>query len=63
MFIIWEGFTLCSRWAVKETVIENCCKYPQRASGAVLEHFYVDDYLNLFVSEQEAIDIVYKIRE
>ena len=43
--------------------MEKGCKYPQRVSDAILEHFYADDYLDSFVSEQEAIDAVYKIRE
>ena len=46
----------CSQWAMKG------CKYPQRVSDATLVmYFYVDDYLDSFVSVQEAIDIVYKI--
>ena len=53
----------CSQWALKQTVLEKGCKYPQRVSDAILEHFYVDDYLDSFVSEQEAIDTMYKIRE
>ena len=53
----------CSQWTLKQTVLEKGCKYPQRVSDAILEHFYVDDYLDSFVSEQEAIDTVYKIRE
>ena len=53
----------CSQWAVKQTVLGKGCKYPQRVSDAILEHFYVDDYLDSFVSEQEAIDTVYNIRE
>ena len=42
----------------KQTVLEKGCKYPQRVSDAVLENFCVDEHLNSFVSEQEAIDIV-----
>ena len=38
-------------------------KYPQRVSDAILEHFYDDDYPDSFVSEQEVIDIMYKIQE
>ena len=53
----------CSQWALKQTVLEKGCKYPLRTSDAILEHFYVDDYLHSFISEQEAIDTVYKIRE
>ena len=51
----------CSQWALKQTVLEKGCKYPQRVSDKILEHLYVDDYFDYFVSEQEAIDIVYKI--
>ena len=53
----------CSQSALKQTVLQKDCKYSQRVSDAILEHFYVDDYLDPFVSEQEAIDIMYKIRE
>ena len=53
----------CSQWALKQTVLEKDCNYPQRVSDAILEHFFVEDYLDSFVSEQEAIDTVYKIRE
>ena len=44
-------------------MLEKGCKYSQRVSGAILEHLYVDDYLDSFVSEQGAIDTVYKIQE
>ena len=53
----------CSQWTLKQTVLEKCCKYPQRVSDAILENFYVDDFLDSFVSEQEAIETMYKIRE
>ena len=54
----------CSRKALKLTVLEKGCKCSQRVSDASLVmDFYVDDYLDLFVSEQVAIEIVYKIRE
>ena len=48
----------CGQWTLKQTVLEKGCKYPQRVSDAVLENFYIDEHLNSFVSEQEAIDIV-----
>ena len=38
----------CSQWALKQAVLEKGCKYPQRVSDAILEHFYVDDYLDMF---------------
>ena len=38
----------CSQWALKQTVLEKGCKYPQRISDVILEHFYVDDYLDSF---------------
>ena len=44
-------------------MLEKGCKYSQRVSGAILEHFYVDASLDSFVSEQGAIDTVYKIQE
>ena len=53
----------CCQWALKQTVLKKGCKYLQGVSDAILEHFYVDYYLDLFVSEQEATDIVYKIQE
>ena len=43
-------------------MLQKGCKYPQRVSDAILEHFYVDNYLDSFVSEQEAKDIVYKLQ-
>ena len=58
-----KDLTCCSQWALKQTVLEKGCKYPQRVNDAILEYFYVDDYLDSFVSEQESIDIVYKIRQ
>ena len=45
------------------TVFKKGYKYPQRVSDAILEHFYDDDYPDSFVSEQEVIDIMYKIQE
>ena len=42
---------------------EKGCKYPQRVSDAILEHSYVGDYLDSFVSEQEAVDVVYENRQ
>ena len=44
-------------------MLEKGCKYSERVSGAILEHLYVDDYLDSFVSEQGAIDTVYRIQE
>ena len=44
-------------------MLEKGCKYPQRANDPISEDFYVDDYLDSFASEQEAIDTAYKIRE
>ena len=58
-----EDSPCCSQWALKQIVLEKGCKYPQAASNAILEHVYVDDCLDSFVSEQEEIDIAYKIRE
>ena len=53
----------CSQWTLKQTVLEKGCKYPQRVSDTILENFYVDNFLDSFVSEQEAIETMYKIRE
>ena len=44
-----------------QTVLEKRCKYRKRVSNAILENFYVDNYFDLFVSEQEAIDTMCKI--
>ena len=33
----------CSQWALKQTVLEKGCKYPQRIRDAILEHFCVED--------------------
>ena len=43
----------CNQWALKQAVLEKGYKYPQSVSDAILEHFYVVDYLDSFVSEQE----------
>ena len=45
----------CSQFALKEMVLENGCTYPQRVSDAILEHLYVDNFLDSFVSQQETI--------
>ena len=44
-----------SQWALKQTVLEKGCKYPQKVSdGILVMHLYVGDYLDLLVSEQDA---------
>ena len=58
-----KSLPCCSQWTLKQRVLEKGCNYPQRVRDAILEHFYVDDYLDSFISEQEAIDTVYNIRE
>lgn len=44
-----------------QTVLEKRCNYQKRVSNVILENFYVDNYFDLFVSEQEAIDTMCKI--
>ena len=47
----------CAKWALKRTAIDNKPKFSLRAMEAVLEHFYMDDYLDSFPDLEAAIKV------
>ena len=47
--------------ALKRTAIDDKPKFSSRAIEAVLEHFYVDDYLNSFPGFAEAIKVILEV--
>ena len=51
----------CANWALKRTVIDSKPKFSSRAIEAVLEHFYVDDYLDSFPGLAEAIKVILEV--
>ena len=38
----------CSNWALKKTALDNCKKFNVHAATAVLNKFYMDNYLDSF---------------
>ena len=51
----------CGNWALKRTAIGNKPKFSLRVIEAVLEHFYMDDYLDSFPGLEEAIKIIVEV--
>ena len=51
----------CANQALKRTAIDNKPKFSSRAIEAVLEHFYVDDYLDSFPGLAEAIKVIIEV--
>ena len=51
----------CANWASKRTAIDNKSKFSLRAIEAVLEHFYMDNYLDSFPSLEEAIKVIVEV--
>ena len=40
----------CTNWALKSTVLDNKTEYSTIVIEAILDHFYMDDYLDSFPS-------------
>ena len=51
----------CANWALKRTAIDNKPKFSLRAIEAVLEHFYMDDYLDCFPDLEAAINVTVEV--
>ena len=51
----------CANWALKRTAVDNKPKFSLRAIEAVLEHFYMDDYLNSFPDLEAAIKVIVEV--
>ena len=51
----------CANWALKRTAIGNKPKFSLRVIEAVLEHFYMNDYLDSFPGLEEAIKIIVEV--
>ena len=49
--------TCCVNWALKSTALEHKTEYSPRAIEAMLDYFYMDDYLDSFLSLEQAISI------
>ena len=50
----------CANWVLKRTAIDKL-KFSLRAIEAVLEHFYMDDYLDSFLDLEEAIKVIVEL--
>ena len=51
----------CANWALKRRAIDNKHKFSSRAIEAVLEHFYMDDYLDSFPGLEEAVRVILEV--
>ena len=51
----------CSNRVLKRTAIDNKPEFSSRAIEAVLEHFYMDDYLDSFPGLEEAIKVILEV--
>lgn len=52
-----------ANWAIKKTAKDEIDNFSMRAILAILEHFYMDDYLDSFSSQSETIKICKEICE
>ena len=48
----------CANWVLKRTAIDNKPKFSLRAIEAVLERFYMDDYLHSFPGLEKVIKVI-----
>ena len=51
----------CSNWALKKTASDNCNEFNVHVVNAVLNKFYMDDYLDSFDNLKEAITTIHDI--
>ena len=52
----------CGNWALKRTAVDNKPKFSLRAIGEdMLEHFYMDDYLDSFPGLEEVIKVTAEV--
>ena len=45
-------------WALKSAALDNKTEYSARVIEAILDHFYMDDYLDSFPSLEQAISVI-----
>ena len=50
-------------WVVKKTAKDQAKSYSKRAIESILEHLYIDDFLDSFSSQTKAISICKEISE
>ncbi len=53
----------CANYALKRCAIDNTCTYDETVTDAVLNDFYVDDFVKSMKSEDEAVKLVRELKE
>ena len=48
----------CAKWALKSIALDNKTEYSARVIEAILDHFYMNDYLDSFPSLEQAISVI-----
>ena len=48
----------CANWALKSTALENKNEYSARVIEPILDHFYMDDYLDSCPSLEQAVSVI-----
>ena len=48
----------CANWALKSTALDNNSECSLKVIEAILEHFYMDDYLDSFPSLEQATSVI-----
>ena len=48
----------CVNWSLKSTALDNKSEYSARVIRAILDHFYMDDYLDSFPSSEQGISVI-----
>ena len=48
----------CANWDLQSTAIDNKTEYSARVIEAILDHFYMDDYLDSFPSLEQAVSVI-----
>ena len=53
----------CANWALKSTALDNKNEYSARVIGAILDHFYMDDYLVSLPSLEQGISVIVDVMQ
>ena len=51
----------CANWALKSTALENKNEYSARVIEPILDHFYMDDYLDSCPSLEQTVSVIVNV--
>ena len=53
----------CANWTLKSTALDNKNEYSGRVIEAILDHFYMDDYLDSLPSLEQGISVIVDVMQ